>query len=516
MIDRRTFLAAAAIASAAGALRLPAARAAEEPAPDGIRSFEDVALLARARAQEEHRPSAITLRAPYADLSYDRFRSIRVPAEERLFANSSSAFEVDLLPPGNVYRDRIEINVIRPGSTERLDFSSQHFNFDPETFGFPDGKAPQRDDSDLSYSGFRLRYGINRPDVLDEFLVFQGASYFRAVARGLSYGISARGLSIRTADPRGEEFPVFTAFWIVEPGPDDREINIFALLESPSCTGAYAFRIAPGASTLMETRVRLFPRVELQEIGIAPLTSMYYFSPESRAGVDDFREAVHDSDGLQMITGAKRRLWRPLTNPRRVEISAFQDENPRGFGLVQRSRDFADYQDAEARYDLRPSAWVEPVGDWGKGAVVLVEIPVDNEFNDNIVAFWRPAQELGPSDTGHAYAYRLHWTDMAPDAAPLARVRATRAGRSITSDDRRRFAVDFSAPEVPLDRLTANVSASAGEATDVHLVPLPGGPLIRVSFQFAPGDAQSSELFLALESPDGPASETWLYRWTPE
>ncbi len=217
-----------------------------------------------------------------------------------------------------------------------------------------------------------------------------------------------------------------------------------------------------------------------------------------------------------MITGAKRRLWRPLTNPRRVEISAFQDENPRGFGLVQRSREFADYQDAEARYDLRPSAWVEPVGDWGKGAVVLVEIPVDNEFNDNIVAFWRPAQELGPTQTGHAYAYRLHWTDMAPDGAPLARVRATRGGRSIQADDRRRFAIDFSAPEVPLDRLTPKLSASAGEASDVHLVPLPGGSLIRASFQFAPGDAESAELFLSLEGPDGPASETWLYRWTPE
>ena len=77
-----------------------------------------------------------------------------------------------------------------------------------------------------------------------------------------------------------------------------------------------------------------------------------------------------------------------------LQISAFADTSPRGFGLLQRERMFADYQDLEARYENRPSVWVEPIGDWGEGAVELVEIPSEQEVNDNIVAFWRPHDPL--------------------------------------------------------------------------------------------------------------------------
>jgi glucans biosynthesis protein len=266
--------------------------------------------------------------------------------------------------------------------------------------------------------------------VWDEAVVFQGASYFRAVARDTLYGLSARGLAIGTAGPEPEEFPLFTAFWVEEPEPGARTLRLYALLDGPSVSGAYAFAVTPGAETVMEIDSRLFPRVDVATAGVAPLTSMYFFGPESRKGVDDFRDAVHDSHGLRMINGAGERLWRPLRNPSTVELSAFADENPRSFGLIQRFRDFEHFQDAEARYEQRPSAWVEPTAPWGRGAVMLAEIPTNDEFLDNIVTFWRPEEPLR-AGAEHAFAYRLVWGQVPEEPLPLARVLATRSGMSI-------------------------------------------------------------------------------------
>ena len=206
---------------------------------------------------------------------------------------------------------------------------------------------------------------------------FQGASYFRAVARDQLYGLSARGLALGTGGPEGEEFPLFRQFWIHEPEVAATSLTIHALLDSPSVTGAYEFVVRPGVETVMDVRSVLFPRVELTGAGIAPLTSMYFFGPKSRARIDDYRDAVHDSSGLQMVTGAGERIWRPLDNPLALQFSAFSDHDPQGFGLTQRERAFIHYEDAEARYERRPSAWVAPSNAWGQGSVVLVEIPTD-------------------------------------------------------------------------------------------------------------------------------------------
>ena len=210
----------------------------------------------------------------------------------------------------------------------------------PSIFPYPDGRAPAGLAEDMGFSGIRFRHPINRPGVWDEVAVFQGASYFRAVAHDTIYGLSARGLAIGTGGPDPEEFPIFTAFWVYEPQPGDRVLHMSALLDSDSVAGAFDFSIEPGVETVMQIRSVLFPRREIATVGIAPLTSMYFFGPDRRAGVDDFRDAVHDSDGLRMINGSGERLWRPLRNPAKIETSAFTDENPRAFGLIQRARDF--------------------------------------------------------------------------------------------------------------------------------------------------------------------------------
>ncbi|MBM3604940.1 MAG: glucan biosynthesis protein, partial [Alphaproteobacteria bacterium] len=277
---------------------------------------------------------------------------------------------------------------------------------------------------------------------------------------------------------------------------------------------AFEFDVTPGPLTMVRTRVALFPRVDLRETGLAPLTSMFWFSPASRRTVDDYRPACHDSDGLQMHTGAGQALWRGLMAPRNLQISGFQDTDPRGFGLVQRARDFETFQDAEAMYHLRPSAWIEPEGDWGPGEVRLVEIPVENEFNDNIVSYWVPKDPLVRGQR-HEFRYRLSFSPLPPSDLPLAKVRQVRSGRSINVETTRSFIVDF---ELGLfrDQLPQfQVNASDGRIVHAYLKPLPDQRVLRLAFEFEPGRAPLAELHALLTDDQGVAlSETWLTRWT--
>jgi glucans biosynthesis protein len=417
------------------------------------------------------------------------------------------------MPPGFYFQDKIDVNLVTDGVAQPIEFSTDFFSFHPDYFPYPDGTAPQGLAPDMGFSGIRFRHPVNRPGVWDEVTVFQGASYFRAVAHDTYYGLSARGLAIGTASPDGEEFPIFTTFWVYEPQPGDQVLHLSALLDSDSVAGAFDFTVEPGDETVMQIRAQLFPRRAISQVGIAPLTSMYFFGPERRAGVDDFRDAVHDSDGLRMVTGSGERLWRPLRNPTSIETSAFSDNNPRSFGLIQRARTFAHYEDAEAHYEQRPSAWVEPEGDWGRGSVMLVEIPSADEFTDNIVAFWRPAEPLLPG-SGNGFAYRLTWGTTVEEELPLARVIATRSGLSILDARERVFVVDFDLDMINFDTVIPRIEVSAGEIKGLSVAPLPGGNLARVGFHFIAGDLTSAEFRLWLDSEETRASEIWLYRWS--
>jgi glucans biosynthesis protein len=438
-------------------------------------------------------------------LSYDQYRSIRFQNGASIWAREGRNFTVDLFHAGFIYETPVDINLVVGGVARRVLFTNQIFEYGTEI-------PPLEGAEDMGYSGFRVRAPINRPDYLDEFLVFQGASYFRAVGHDQSYGLSARGLAIRTARSEGEEFPVFTEFWIERPPEQAEQIVIHALLESRSVVGAYSFTVRPGEETVMDVDATLFPRAELKAFGVAPLTSMFLFDATNHGRFDDFRRAVHDSDGLLMQNGNGERIWRPLANPRTLQVSAFVDRNPRGFGLVQRKRSFDDYQDSEARYERRPSLWVEPRGDWGEGFVELVEIPTDREIHDNIVAYWQPATPLAAGQKGE-FSYRLRWT-REPLEHSLARVAATRSGRSLETEQRT-FVVDFEPPgPVPGD-IEIEVTSSSGTVASPHgLVVEPTGAY-RASFELNPEGADVVELRLVLVSGGKPWSETWLYRWTP-
>ena len=469
-------------------------------------SPEDVVTLARDRAARRYQaPQAIP--DAWTDITYDDYVSIWFDSRNALWANESDVpLHLDVFAPGLFYPHPVEIAVIEDGTAHPLEFDMGVFD---KTDKFPDLPV----DDTLGYSGLRLRAETERRGIHQEFAVFQGASYFRAIGTGDIYGLSARGLSIDTAEPSGEEFPEFRAFWIEKPAPGSDTFTVHALLDSPSCTGAYRFDITHGQPLEMQVKATIFPRRDMDHVGIAPLTSMFQFDETNRDRFSDFRPAVHDSDGLMILNGAGETIWRPLANPGKLQISAFRDSNPQGFGLMQRARKFSDFADLEALYHRRPGVWIEPGEGWGAGAVTLIEIPTNREIYDNIVCYWRPDAVLD-AGSEHILSYRMLWGEQS-NYGNGVRVLNTRIGNAF--EDGIIVAIDFAndaAIPADLNEIEKLVRASAGEVSSGVLQrnPETGGP--RLAFKFHPGEHTLIEFRAQLRHNGGPLSETWLYRWT--
>ncbi len=515
MISRRAFL-----ASTVCAFGLPAvAQEARDLSPprlsDPIPFTDQTPLeIARDLASRAYNPRP-NVPQEWLDLVYDEYRLFWFNTQRALWRDEAAPvdakppLQVDFFLPGLYFPRGVEVDVVKNGE-------ARHVLFDLDLFDRTDMAPDLPIDDTLDYSGFRLRAELEQLGIHQEFAVFQGASYFRALATGQVYGLSARGLALNTADEPGEEFPDFTHFWIEEPARRGGPFVIHALLDSPSTTGAYRFEITPDYShTTMEVTATLFPRVDLNHAGIAPLTSMFLFDQTNRHRFNDFRPAVHDSEGLAILNGNGEYIWRPLANPVTLQVSAFGDNNPQGFGLMQRARAFGDYADLEALYHQRPSLWITPGEDWGAGAVTLVEIPADKEIYDNIVAYWRPAQPI-PAGSEHSISYRMEW-GTGPDEVPhIARVLNSAMGERPFRDGILTM-VDFEATELMQDRFddfTMVVTAGTGEVTGalIQRNPETGGP--RLAFTFDPGEARTVELRAQLYLDNTPCTEVWLYRWT--
>lgn len=445
----------------------------------------------------------------FANLNYDDHRKIRFKKDLALWAGNNRGFTVELLHAGFVVKSPVEIYKVEDGQAEQITYSPDYFDFGDLKVRPPEGRP--------MFSGIRINAPINVLHHYDEVVVFQGASYFRGVGADQLFGISARGLAIDTGEPTGEEFPFFRSFWIERPAVDSKTITVHALLDSQSVTGAFTFVIRPGISTVLDVESVLFCRADVKHLGLAPLTSMYLFDGREKHRFDDFRPAVHDSDTLSIARNTGEWIMRPLANPEKLQISAFVEEDPIGFGLQQRERDYEDYKDLEARYELRPSAWVEPKTPWKKGHVQLVEIPTDLEANDNIVVFWHPRKQLRKGQELR-YAY---WLTFGPPVINqrIARVAESRMGMSVLRKHRQ-FIVDFNPPienGVPVylgSDVEPRVTASSGRIE--HVVgrhnPMTGG--YQVSFEMDTTDVELSELRLVLALEGEQISETWLYRWT--
>jgi glucans biosynthesis protein len=448
-----------------------------------------------------------------ATLNYDQYRDIRFQPGQSLWLEDRLPFQVQFFSRAFMFGEQVKVNIVENNEFAPVDFETDMFDF---------GRLPVPDDvpKDLGFAGFRLHYPINKRNVFDEVTTFLGASYFRAVGRRQVYGLSARGLALDTARDKGEEFPVFREFWIEKPEHKVKQITVYALLDSPSVSGAYRFVISPGASTEIDVKVNLYFRDDVEALGVAPLTSMFYHGKTTQHFIDDFRPEVHDSDGLWVVAGNGEHLWRPLNNPQRLATSYYSIENPRAFGLLQRERDFNAYQDLEAGYQNRPDAWVEPVGDWGSGTVELVEIPTDDEYHDNIVAFWVPAE---PTKAGslRSYEYKLTFGDEFTAVKREGRSIATHIGAgSDAESEQRKFVIDFASAQfnkLPEDsEIVADISSSSGAIGKPVIQRNPFTRGYRVYFDFTPGKEALAELRCNLRSGTETLTETWSYQWRKE
>ncbi|UMY52281.1 glucan biosynthesis protein G [Pseudomonas azotoformans] len=365
-------------------------------------SLDDVSAKAKELAGQKYEAPRSNLPNEFREMKFADYQKIRFRNEKAEWADQNTPFKLSFYHQGMHFDTPVKINEVTADSVQEI-------KYDPTRFDFGDVKFDPKATEQLGYAGFRVLYPINKADKQDEIMTMLGASYFRVVGKGQAYGLSARGMAIDTALPSGEEFPRFTEFWIERPKPGEKQLVIFALLDSPRATGAYRLTLRPGTDTIVDVKSQMFLRDKVSKLGVAPLTSMYLFGANQPSKVLNYRRELHDSSGLSIHAGNGEWIWRPLNNPKHLSVSNFTVENPRGFGLLQRGRDFSHYEDLDDNYDKRPSAWIEPEGDWGKGTVNLVEIPTADETNDNIVAFWSPAElpEVGkPLDV----SYRLHWT----------------------------------------------------------------------------------------------------------
>jgi periplasmic glucans biosynthesis protein len=440
-------------------------------------------------------------------LSYDEYRDIRFETKRSLWRERGN-FQVQFVHPGLYYNYAVGINVVEGNEVRKLDFSPSLFTYGRNKFG---DKIP----ADLGFAGFRIAFPLHRKGEFNHVMVFAGASYFRAVSKGEVFGLSARGVAIDTGLPNGEEFPFFKEFWLERPAPSAHEMKVHALLDSPSLTGAYSFTIQPGERTIVNVRARLFFRKPVKELGIAPLTSMFFFGEEKPRPPQDWRPEVHDSDGLLMHSGTGEWLWRPLGNPEKLRISYFEFNNPRGFGLLQRDRDFRNYQDLEARHELRPNAWVVPNGAWGRGIVKLVEIPSPNETNDNMVAYWLP-RGLPPEGQPLDLVYRIYFDGNGPTDLLVGRVTATRIGAG-DKEDWKRFVVDFEGGKIKTLPDSAPVKAVVtlgqnGQLMQQNVARNAVTGSWRLAFQVKPEKGKPLEMRAYLQSGKDILTETWSYQ----
>ncbi|BAP57936.1 glucan biosynthesis protein D [Thioploca ingrica] len=475
--------------------------------------FAEVRRRAEAMAAESFQEEPDTLPEFFRTIGYDQYRDIRFRQDKMIWLSEGLPFVLRCFHRGFLFTRPVHLNLIIDGKSQPIKFSKDLFEYGPTQYT---GELPE----DFGFAGMQILYPRVQAQRYDEIAAFLGASYFRAVGQNQNYGLSARGLAIGSGNT-GEEFPFFREFWIEKPNKDTTTLTVYALLDSPSVTGAYRFLITPGRETRFEVKVNLFLRQAVQKLGIAPLTSMYYHGELSEQFYDDFRPEVHDSDGLLLSLSSGEWLWRPLNNHPQLHINRFADAQLRGFGLMQRDHHFNHYQDLEAMYHRRPSAWVEVLNEWGKGAVELVEIPTEAERNDNIVAFWVPDP---PPQAGSElnFEYRLAFGDEYLDQVPGAYTQTTRVGRGGTDsreDKARKFMLDFVgksleklSPETPVEAIISNSAGEVPPATTIVLYnPYTKGR--RVFFELLPHDEAKVELRCFLRRGNNVLSETWSYQW---
>ena len=524
MLSRRALLQGA--TAIAGAMLLPV-RLTAQTAPVPF-SYEALVQDAQQRAAAAYVPPYQPMPEVTKQIDYTQHGKLKFRPEKALFAGQAGSglpagYPLEFFHLGQYFTKRVRMHSVVNGQATEIPYSTEFFEM-------PEDSPARQLPPDAGFAGFRLQEWYTEADwPRQDWVAFLGASYFRAIGAAGQYGLSARGLSLNAADPNGpEEFPDFTDFYIQETTDPNAPVVICAVLDSPSATGAYRFHMIRGldrsGGVQMEIEASVFLRKDVARLGLTPLTSMFWFGEYGKLRLSDWRPEVHDSDGLAMWTGSGERIWRPLNNPAFTRVSAFTDENPRGFGLLQRDRNFDHFLDG-VMYDRRPSLWVEPIAPFGRGTVQLLEIPTDDEIHDNIGAFWVPE---APATAGSRYDlhYRLYWQNTEPHPAEnIAQTIATRIGRGGTPGLPRppgvhHFGVEFDRPTV-MQRIPWGVfpevvvTSSAGTISRVFSEPVPNGNVWRANFDIEIGADETAELRMYMAMDGVPLTETWTYQFSP-
>lgn len=510
-------LAAAGLASPLGAMGAGPAEA--QPAPDNGAPrpprFDPAQVIEMARnlARQPWRRPALDLPEPFNQLNNDQYSAIQRKPEAGIWRDQPTGFVLEPTHRGFIFTNTLQIHVVEDGVARRVAYDATDYTF---------GKTPAPNDKrDIGFGGFKL-HQRGAGGASSVFMIFQGQGYFQTIGRDQPFGAAARALAIRPLDPaKSEEFPYFSAVWIERPVLAANTVVIHALLESESLAGAFRFTLRPGDATIVDTECTLFTRVAIDHIGIAPVQGTFLFGPIDRRRGDDVRPGVYDISGVQMHTGKGEWIWRPVANRQNIQLSAFVDENPRGFGVLQRDRDFNLFADDDNHWEARPSVWTEPLGEWGAGHVTLLEIPAESQANQNIVTYWRPRSGLG-ANAELTFSYRQWWCWTPAERPPFAVAARSRSGRvsgSPPNARRRRFLVEFRGDVLAdADRhpdIQARVTTGNGSIMSTRLIISRPERSARVTFDVDAGAEPHAELRLLLESAGKPISETWLYRWTP-
>ncbi len=485
-----------------------------------VAAFElaDVVAIAKERAANAYEAPEPIPRF-MRDLTYTQFQNIRFDPAKSIWQQSTSPFQVMLMMPGLYFTHGVKLNLVERGKVQPLDFRKDYFTYtDPEL----EKIIPP----DLGFAGFKLTFPFFEPHVQNQFLVFAGASYFRGVGKHNAWGISSRGIAINTGLPGGEEFPSFVEFWLAHPAKKATSITLYGLLDGPSLSGAYEFVITPGEQTTVKVRSVLYPRDNIKLMGVAPLTSMFYYGRSTPRPRGEWRIQVHDSDGLLINNGDGEWLWRPLLNPVNLEMDYFATQDIKGFGLLQRNTNFNDFQDMGARYDIRPSTWVKPDGNWGPGNIVLVQLPTRDETNDNIVAFWSPAAPATPE-----MPYEIGYTMVFGNDDDVVNTERGRVVNTFLGDGSivgggtrpgaYRVIVDFAGGN--LEKLPPDAAVQGNvtglddtEVLEYYVERNPVDHGWRLSMLAKPGAGKSLTLRGYLQQGDVALTETWTYRLPPQ
>ncbi|MBP9887816.1 MAG: glucan biosynthesis protein [Leptospiraceae bacterium] len=471
--------------------------------------YEELRKKAKELLSKPYKEPKKTITKSLAELNYDKYKDIRFLPEKSIWREEGSPFQLQFLHPGYIYDYNVLINEVKNSKSFPIYYNSSYFDFSAI-------QLKEKNSNEIGFSGFKVHYPINTDEHTDEFLVFQGATYFRAVSQNQFYGLSARGLATNTGMPYAEDFPIFKEFWIKKPASKDESIKIYALMDGKSAVGAYEFEFIPGKITETRVKAEIILRKEVDRLGIAPLTSMYWYGENSEASHPSAYPEIHDSDGLLVLNANDEWIWRPLENPKKPTLNSFSSENVRGFGLLQRDREFSSYEDSEMKYHLRPGAWVEPEGDWGKGSVQLYRSPTKQDSDDNIGAFWVP-DEMPKVGEALNLSYKIFWVNQNPNSKTIADVVATRVKPVPKETDSYIYQIDFKGGKLkgvenPSDLEAVVTATESAGVSEITVQKIPETEKWRCSFKLThKANSKPVELKAFLKKSDSVITESWTY-----